>query len=205
MSQASYHLKLRSLRIRVSLLLSTLRRRVGDEDPSTELMRLSYAANGPETIRSSLAQVSEHLRELLLQLLRNRKRCIKFRRQHAIGIYVAAFFCAEENPSSRSMAAITSLSKGNFMMKPVIVLCTRKAYAYGALTGKQVETEPEWVLAQIDQTFVPPSQAPLPPGSFSPRTERRGAAFSINYHCLYLVISQSYLNRNPIASKSTTS
>ncbi len=86
-------------------------------------------------------QFARHLRkcqntyeEFLWQLLRNRKRCNKkFRRQHAIGIYVAAFYCAEENSSSRSMAAITSLSKGEFMMKPVIVLCTRKAYAYGAL------------------------------------------------------------------------
>ncbi len=33
-------------------------------------------------------------------------------------------------------------------------------------TGKQVETEPEWVLAQIDQAFAPPSQASPKPDRF---------------------------------------
>ena len=48
-------------------------------------------------------QFARHLRqsqstyeELLWQQLRNRKRCNKkFRRQHAIGVYVADFYCAE--------------------------------------------------------------------------------------------------------------
>ncbi len=158
-------------------------------------------------------QFARHLRqcqntyeELLWQLLRNRKRCNKkFRRQHAIGIYVADFYCAEDKLIVEIDGRDHFTEQGRVHDEARDRFMHSQGIRVRRFTGKQVETEPEWVLAQIDQTFVPPSQAPLPPGSFSPRTGRRRAAFSINYHFLYLVISQSYLNRNPIASKSTTS
>ena len=44
-----------------------------------------------------LRQCQNTYEDLLWQLLRNRKRCNKkFRRLHTIGIYVADFYCAEE-------------------------------------------------------------------------------------------------------------
>ncbi len=86
-------------------------------------------------------QFARHLRkcqntyeELLRQLLRNRRRCNKkFRRQHAIAIYVADFYCAEDKLIVEIDGRDHFTEQGEFMMKPVIVLCTRKAFECYAL------------------------------------------------------------------------
>ncbi len=113
-------------------------------------------------------QFARHLRkcqntyeELLRQLLRNRRRCNKkFRRQHAIAIYVADFYCAEDKliveidgrDHFTEQGRVHDEARDRFMHSQGIRVLR--------FTGKQVETEPEWVLAQIDQAFAPPSQAP---------------------------------------------
>ncbi len=129
-------------------------------------------------------QFARHLRkcqnayeELLWQLLRNRRRCNKkFRRQQAIGIYVADFYCAEEKliveidgrDHSTEQGRVHDEARDRFMHSQGIRVLR--------FTGKQVETETEWVLAQIDQVLGSSAQAPHPPPPFSPSTGRRGVA-----------------------------
>ncbi len=65
--------------------------------PSTELIETKLCSQWPRNNSLVTCASVRTYEELLLQLLRNRKRCNKkFRRQHAIGIYVADFYCAEE-------------------------------------------------------------------------------------------------------------
>ena len=113
-------------------------------------------------------QFARHLRhtqntyeELLWQLLRYRKRCNKkFRRQHTIGIYVADFYCAEEQliveidgrDHFTEQGRLHDEARDRFMhLQGIRVLL---------FTGKQVETETELVLAQIDLALRSASQAP---------------------------------------------
>ncbi len=126
-------------------------------------------------------QFARHLRkcqntyeEFLWQLLRNRKRCNKkLRRQHAIGIYVAAFYCGEEEliveidgrDHCTEQGRVKDEARDRFMHSQGIRVLR--------FTGKQGETETEWVLAQIDQVLGSSAQAPHPPPP-SPRVRGEG-------------------------------
>ncbi len=126
-------------------------------------------------------QFARHLRQcqnsyeaLLWQLLRNRRRCNKkFRRQYPIGVYTADFYCAEEK------LVIEIDGRGHFTEQGKLHDEARDRFMRSQgirvlrFTGKQVETETEWVLAQIDQSFGSPSQAPHPPTP-SPRVRGEG-------------------------------
>ena len=109
-----------------------------------------------------LRQTQNTYEELLWQILRNRRRCNKkFRRQHPIGIYVAEFYCAEEKlvidgrDHFTEQGRIYDEARDRFMhLQGIRVL---------RFTGKQVETETELVLAQIDLALRSASQAPHPP------------------------------------------
>jgi very-short-patch-repair endonuclease len=126
-------------------------------------------------------QFSRHLRktqntyeELLWQLLRNRKRCNrKFRRQHPIGVYVADFYCAEDKlvieidgrDHFTEQGRIRDEARDRFMhLQGIRIL---------RFTGKQVETETDWVLAQISQVLDSLTEAPHPPTP-SPRVRGEG-------------------------------
>ena len=121
-----------------------------------------------------LRQTQNTYEELLWQLLRNRKRCNKkFRRQHTIGIYVADFYCAEEQliveidgrDHFTEQGRIYDEARDRFMHSQGIRVLR--------FTGKQVETETELVLAQIDLALRSASQAPHPPTP-SPRIRGEG-------------------------------
>jgi adenine-specific DNA-methyltransferase len=126
-------------------------------------------------------QFSRHLRktqntyeELLWQLLRNRKRCNrKFRRQHPIANYVADFYCDE------GKLVIEIDGRDHFTERGRIHDEARDRFMHSQgirvlrFTGKQVETETHWVLAQIDQALGPLSEAPHPPTP-SPRVRGEG-------------------------------
>ena len=121
-----------------------------------------------------LRQTQNTYEELLWQLLRNRKRCNKkFRRQHTIGIYVADFYCAEEQliveidgrDHFTEQGRLHDDARDRFMHSQGIRVLR--------FTGKQVETETELVLAQIDLALRSASQAPHPPPP-SPRVQGEG-------------------------------
>ena len=121
-----------------------------------------------------LRQCQNSYEVLLWQLLRSRRRCNKkFRRQHTIGIYVADFYCAEERlvieidgrDHFTEQGRLHDEARDRFMHSEGI--CVLR------FTGKQVETETDWVLAQIDQVLGSPSQAPHPPTP-SPRVRGEG-------------------------------
>lgn len=126
-------------------------------------------------------QFARHLRqsqstyeELLWQLLRNRKRCNKkFRRQHPIGIYVADFYCDEEK------LVIEIDGRDHFTEQGRIHDDARDQFMHSQgirimrFTGKQVETETDWVLTQVDQVLGSQTQAPHPPTP-SPRVLGEG-------------------------------
>ena len=127
-------------------------------------------------------QFARHLRqcqntyeELLWQLLRNRRRCNKkFRRQHPIGIYTAEFYCAE------ARLVIEIEGRDHFTEQGRLHDETRDRFmiAQGIrvlrFTGKQVELETDWVLAQSDQALSSSSPSPSSPGPFSPEYRREG-------------------------------
>ena len=129
-------------------------------------------------------QFARHLRQtqstyeaLLWQLLRNRRRCNKkFRRQHPIGIYTADFYCAEE----KLVIEIDGRDHFTEQGRRHDEARDRFMYSQGIrvlrFTGKQVETETELVLAQIDQALGSASLGPSSPDPFSPSTGRRGVA-----------------------------
>ncbi len=127
-------------------------------------------------------QFARHLRQcqntyetLLWQLLRNRRRCNKkFRRQHPIGVYTAEFYCAEEKlvieidgrDHFTERGRLHDAARDRFMLSQDIRVLR--------FTGKQVELETDWVLAQIDQALASSSPSPSSPGPFSPEYRREG-------------------------------
>ena len=129
-------------------------------------------------------QFARHLRqcqntyeELLWQLLRNRRRCNKkFRRPHPIGIYTVEFYCDVERivievdgrDHFTEQGRLHDEARDRFMIAQSIRVLR--------FTGKQVELETEWVLAQIDQALGSRSLGPSSPDPFSPSTGRRGVA-----------------------------
>jgi very-short-patch-repair endonuclease len=126
-------------------------------------------------------QFARHLRqcqntyeELLWQLLRNRRRCNKkFRRQHPIGIYTADFYCAEEKLVIEIDGRDHFTEQGRFHDEARDRFMHSQGIRVLRFTSKQVETEIDWVLAQIDQALGSPSQAPHPPTP-SPRVRGEG-------------------------------
>jgi very-short-patch-repair endonuclease len=126
-------------------------------------------------------QFSRHLRqtqntyeELLWQLLRNRKRCNKkFRRQHPIGAYVADFYCAEDNLVIEIDGWHHFTEQGRNHDEARDRFMHLQGIRILRFTGKQVETETDWVLAQIDQVLRSSTQAPQPPTP-SPRVRGEG-------------------------------
>jgi len=126
-------------------------------------------------------QFSRHLRhcqntyeDLLWQLLRNRKRCNKkFRRQHAIGIYVADFYCADEKLVIEVDGCDHFTEEGRLHDEARDRFMHSQGIRVLRFTGKQVETETDCILAQIDQALGSSSQAPHPPPP-SPRARGEG-------------------------------
>ena len=126
-------------------------------------------------------QFARHLRhiqntyeELLWQLLRNRKRCNKkFRRHHTIGIYVADFYCAEEQLIVEIDGRDHFTEQGRLHDEARDRFMHLQGIRVVRFTGKQVETETELVLAQIDLALRSASQAPHPPPP-SPRVQGEG-------------------------------
>ena len=127
-------------------------------------------------------QFARHLRHCqntyespLWQLLRNRRRCNqKFRRQHPIGIYTADFFCDEEilvveidvRDHFTEQGALHDEARDRLMIAQGIRVLR--------LTGKQVELETDWGLAQIDQTLASSSTSASSPAPFPPEYRREG-------------------------------
>ena len=98
-----------------------------------------------------LRQTQNTYEELLWQLLRNRKRCNKkFRRQHTIGIYVADFYCAEEQLIVEIDGRDHFTEQGRLHDEARDRFMHSQGIRVLRFTGKQVETETELVLAQID-------------------------------------------------------
>ncbi len=126
-------------------------------------------------------QFARHLRqcqntyeELLWQLIRNRKRCNKkFRRQHAIGVYVADFYCAEEKLVVEVDGRDHCTEEGRLYDEARDRFMRSQGIRVLRFTGKQVELETEWVLAQIDQALGSSFEAPHPPTP-SPRVRGEG-------------------------------
>ncbi len=102
--------------------------------PSTEFMETKLGSQWPKTIRSSLASVRTLMKSCYDNCSAIEDDATRSFADNMLSAFMLLISIALKiNSSSRSMAAITLPSKGEFMMKPVIVLCTRKAYAYGAL------------------------------------------------------------------------
>ncbi len=143
-------------------------------------MRLSYAYIDQQQFARHLRKCQNTYEELLWQLLRNRKRCNKkFRRQQAIGIYVAAFYCAEEKiiveidgrDHSTEQGRVHDEARDRFMHSQGIRVLR--------FTGKQVETETEWVLAQITKCLAHQLRPLIP----RPLLPEYGAKGSSGYFC----------------------
>ena len=127
-------------------------------------------------------QFARHLRQcqntyeaMLWQLLRNRRRCNKkFRRQHPIGIYTSDFYCAEEKlvievdrrDHLTEQGRLHDESRDRFMHSQGIRVLR--------FTGKQVETETDWVLARKDQMLRSSPSSPSSPAPFPPENRREG-------------------------------
>ena len=113
--------------------------------------------------------------DLLWQLLRKRRRCNKkFRGQHPIGVYIADFYCAEARlvieidgqDHFTEDAKRYDEARDRFMNSQRIRVLR--------FTGKQVEIETEWVLAQIDNSLASSMQSPSTPDPFSPEYRGEG-------------------------------
>ena len=112
-------------------------------------------------------QFARHLRKcqnsyeyLLWQLLRNRRRCNKkFRRQHPIGIYTTDFYCVEERLNIEIDGSDHFTEEGKAYDEARDRFMQAQGIRVLRFTGKQVEFDTEWVIAQIEQAFVsrPPS------------------------------------------------
>ena len=90
-----------------------------------------------------------------------RKRCNKkFRRQHTIGIYVADFYCAEEQLIVEIDGRDHFTQQGRLHDEARDRFMHLQGIRVVRFTGKQVETETELVLTQIDLALRSASQAP---------------------------------------------
>ena len=122
-----------------------------------------------------LPQCQNTYEELLWQLLRNRRRCNKkFRRQHPIGIYTAEFYCAEERLVIEIDGRDHFTEQGRLHDEARDRFMIAQGLRVLRFTGKQVELETEWILAQIDQALGSRPQAPHPPAP-SPRVRGEGS------------------------------
>ena len=127
-------------------------------------------------------QFARHLRqcqntyeELLWQLLRNRRRCNKkFRRQHSIGIYTVEFYCLEERLVIGVDGRDHFTEQGRLHDKARDRFMQTQGIRVLRFTGKQVELETAWVLAEIDQSLDSPSSSPSSPDPFSPEYRGEG-------------------------------
>ena len=160
------------------LLLGTPRRRGrGMRSPSIELGW--EKPMDQKQFARHLPQCQNTYEELLWQLICNRCRCNKkFRRQHPIGIYTVEFYCAEERIVIEVDGRDHFKEQGRLHDEARVRFMIAKSIRVLRFTGKHVELETEWVLAQIDQALGSPSLGRYSPDPFSPSTGRRAKGSS---------------------------